>query len=150
MDSNGSVSTMQLYGGLIGVVSGSYSVYLAVTGSAMTTAAWGMLALGSVVTLHGLVLFTPAAARIGSASGPLMIGYSLLMGGNQALMSAGTGMTMGMDDSTGMDDMDGMGTMSSMDGATADAAMGTDAGMVAIALLMLGSGLIMTLRDDMM
>lgn len=142
---------MQLYGGLIGVVSGSYSVYLAVTGSAMTTTAWGMLALGAVVALHGLVLFTPAAARLGSASGPLMIGYSLLMLGNQALMSAGTG--MGTDESTGMggmDGMDGMGTMGSMDGATADAAIGTDAGMVAIALLMLGSGLIMTRRNEMM
>lgn len=149
MNSNQSVSTMRLYGGLIGVVSGSYSVYLAVTGSAMTTAAWGMLALGGVVLLHGLVLFTPAAARLGSASGPLMIGYSLLMLGNQALMSTGTGMAMNTDDSTGMD---GMNSMNGMDGSSTavDAAMSVDAGMVAIALLMLGSGLIMTVRDDMM
>ena len=71
------ISTMRLYGGSIAIVSGVYSGYLATTGVGMTTAAWGMLALGT-------------------ASGPLMIGYAVLMLLNQAWMASGAGMETGM------------------------------------------------------
>lgn len=130
-----SLSTMRLYGSAIALVSGGYSVYLATVGMRMSTAAWFMLVLGAVVAVHGVVLVTPFAARVGTASGPLMGGYALLMLLNQAWMASmgGTGMRNGM---TGMNSMGG-GT-------------GLDAGMVAIALLMLVSGVIMTARRDMM
>lgn len=80
-----------------------------------------MLAVGIVVLVHGVALLTPVADRISQASGPLMIGWSTIMLLNQALAA-----TM----------MDGPMT----------AGMGWDAGMVAIAILMLISGLIMTTR----
>lgn len=128
-----SISTMRLYGGAIAVVSGGYSVFASTAGMGMTTSAWFMLGLGAVVLLHGVVLFTPAAERLGSASGPLMLAYSVLMLLNQLLLSTDTmdgGMGSGM----------GSGTMG----------MGYDPGMVAIALLMLASGAIMTSRREMM
>lgn len=133
--SSDSLSTMQLYGSVIALVSGGYSVYLATLGTRMSTAAWFMLALGAVVIVHGAILLTSVAARVGTASGPLMIGYALLMLLNQALMASmgGAGMRNGM---TGMDSMRG--------------GMGADAGMIAIALLMLASGAIMTARREMM
>ena len=71
-----------------------------------------------------------------------MVVYSALMLLNQLRLAAGeTG-------STGMGGMNGMeGGMNSADAGMA--AMGTDAGMVAIAVLMLASGLIMTFRSEM-
>ena len=135
MDHSDGVSTMRLYGATIALVSGLYSAYLSVTGMAMTAGAWFMLALGVVVFVHGVVLLTPAADRLGDDSGPLMLGYAALMLLNQLRLqfTVGTGMTNG-----------GMGEMGSM-GPTA--MMGTDPGMVAIAALMLASGVIMTIRD---
>ncbi len=90
------ISTMRLYGGSIAIVSGVYSGYLATTGVGMTTAAWGMLALGLLVLVHGIVLVSPAASALGTASGPLMIGYAVLMLLNQAWMASGAGMETGM------------------------------------------------------
>ena len=135
MDHSDGVSTMRLYGATIALVSGLYSAYLSVTGMAMTAGAWFMLALGVVVFVHGVVLLTPAADRLGDDSGPLMLGYAALMLLNQLRLqfTVGTGMTNG-----------GMGEMGSM-GPTA--MMGTDLGMVAIAALMLASGVVMTIRD---
>jgi hypothetical protein len=63
-----------------------YSIFLATTGMNLTTGAWFMLALGAIVIAHGLVLLTPLAARLGTASGPLMIAYSVLMLLNQGRM----------------------------------------------------------------
>lgn len=131
------VSTMRLYGSGIAIVSGAYSLYLSTTGVEMSTSAWGMLALGVVVLVHGIILLTPAASWIGSASGPLMLGYSVLMLANQAWMSSLQGETTS-----------GMNT--GMMGDPMSPAMGADAGMVAIAVLMLISGIIMTVRRDMM
>lgn len=133
------ISTMRLYGGSIAIVSGVYSGYLATTGVGMTTAAWGMLALGLLVLVHGIVLVSPAASALGAASGPLMIGYAVLMLLNQAWMASGAGIETGM---SGMND----GTM----GQPMATGMGADAGMIAIAVLMLLSGLIMTARREMM
>ena len=141
MDSSDGISTMRLYGATIAVVSGLYSGYLSVTGAAMSIGAWFMLVLGAVVLIHGIVLLTPAADRLGTASGPLMLAYSVLMLLNQLRLGAGIGMTTGMGGAMGGMNSGSMGT---------GMAMGTDAGMVAIALLMSASGLIMTLRADMM
>jgi hypothetical protein len=157
MDDSTSLSTMRLYGAAIAIVSGLYSAYLSVSGMQMSTGAWFMLALGVVVIVHGIVLLTPLAVRLGTASGSLMLGYAGLMLLNQLRLAAGWTMsgTGGMDDG-GMDGMDGMGSSGGgmgMDGMEpiADAGMmGADAGMVAIAVIMLLSGLIMTVRHEMM
>lgn len=127
------ISNTRLYGAAVAFTSGLYSLWSASMSSRMVTSSWLMGVLGAIVLVHGAVLLTDSAARLGSASGPLMIVYSVVMLLNQALL--GTGM---MDDgSTG-----GMG--GSMGGSTMTAGMGWDAGMVALAVLMLISGLIMT------
>ncbi|KPN32006.1 hypothetical protein SY89_02763 [Halolamina pelagica] len=135
------VSDTRLYGAAIGVVSGGYSLWSASTATAMGTGGWLMALLGVVVLVHGVVLLTDYADRLGDASGPLMIGYSVLMLLNQALV--GTGMAGGM--GSGMNGGMGGGSMSGTAGS-----MGWDAGMVALAVLMLLSGVIMTQRtaDD--
>jgi hypothetical protein len=149
MSDAGGISTAQLYGASIAVVSGVYSLFQATTGAGMSGSAWFMAALGVIVLVHGVVLVTPAASALGRASGPLMVGYSVLMLLNQAWLASGVGDGMG---GGGMND-DGMmdggsmndGMQSGMDAASA---MGADAGMVAIAVLMLASGVIMTSRDS--
>ena len=129
------VTNTRLYGAAIAGVSGLYSLWSASMASRMGTGGWLMALLGVVVLVHGAALLTAYAERIGDASGPLMIGYAALMLLNQALL--GTGMMDGMG-STGMDGRMGMG--GSMAGTNA---MGWDAGMVALAVLMLASGVIM-------
>jgi hypothetical protein len=101
----------------------------------MSTGAWFMLALGAIVLVHGIALLTPVSDRLGSASGPLMLVYAALMLLNQLRLETGTMMD---------------GGMSGMDGGmnTGMAAMGADPGMVALAVLMLASGLIMTSKTD--
>ena len=111
---------IRLYAAAIAVVSGIYSVVSAL-GDAMGSMPMSdsiMLIVGVVVLLHGLVLLTPAAARFGRASGPLMILWAAIMLGNQALAAMTPSGSIG--------------------------AMSLDGGMVAIAILMLASGLIMT------
>ena len=143
------VSTMRLYGASVALVSGGYSLYQATTGMAMSGmgasgSAWFMAALGVVVLVHGAVLLTPAATALGRASGPLMVVYSVLMLVNQAwLATTGRG---GMMNGSTMNDV----SMSDGMQSGMDAAMGADAGMVAIAVLMLASGVIMTQRHEMM
>lgn len=129
------ISSTRLYGSVIAIVSGVYSLWLATGGAGMTGSAWLMLLLGVIVLLHGVVLVTPLAATIGSASGPLMIVYAALMLVNQVWMASRS-------DSGSVGGMDG--GMGGMDGA---AMMGPDAGMIAIAVLMFASGVIMTLRS---
>ncbi|WP_218055104.1 hypothetical protein [Haloparvum sedimenti] len=73
------VSNTRLYGAAVGVASGGYSVVSATTASRMVTAGWLMLVVGAVALVHGLALLTPAADRIGDASGPLMAVYALTM-----------------------------------------------------------------------
>lgn len=142
-----SQSTVRLYGSAIALVSGGYSLLLATTGAEMTGAAWLMLALGLVVLVHGVLLLTPAAARIGAASGPLMLAYAVVMLLNQAWIATADP-TGGMN---GLNGMGGMGGMGGMDGMTGiSAGMGWDAGMVALAVLMLASGVIMTTRRGTM
>lgn len=114
-----------LYASAIAVVSGMYSIGSAVAGSmgSMPVSDSVMLVVGVVVLAHGLVLLTPAAERLGRASGPLMILWAAIMLGNQALAASS--------------DESMMRTMS------------WDGGMVAIAVLMLASGLIMSRRERM-
>ena len=100
--------------------------------SRMVASGWLMAVLGIIVVVHGVVLLTDYADRLGSASGPLMIAYAAVMLLNQVLL--GTGM------------MDGGGTDMGMGGSGMTAGMGWDAGMVALAALMLVSGIVMT-RD---
>ncbi|WP_075936024.1 hypothetical protein [Halosegnis longus] len=121
------------YGAAIALASGLYSLF-AMDGGMASTAGTVMAVVGAVAVVHGIVLLTPVADRLGNASGPLMVGYSLVMLVNQAVaMDSGgssTDMGMGMDSSQ-------MGEMMSL-----------DAGMVALAALMLVSGLIMTRTDE--
>lgn len=132
------VSNTQLYGAAIAFASGLYSLWSASTASRMMTSSWLMGLLGVVVIVHGAILLTDYAARLGSSSGPLMIVYAVVMLLNQALL--GTGM---------MDDGSAMGMSGGMGGSGMTTGMGWDAGMVFLAGLMLISGLIMT-RDTTM
>lgn len=106
MDSMGMTDTTRQYGAAIALVSGLYSLLSATVGSGMMGSNSGLLMglLGVVVVVHGVVLLTPYASRLGNASGPLMIGYSLLMLLNQLLV----GVTGSADWEMGMDS--GMGS----------------------------------------
>lgn len=157
MNETGRISTVRLYGSMIAIVSGAYSVYLSTAGAgpsamatemAMTAGGWFMLALGVIVIAHGVVLLTPAFARLGTASGPLMIGYSVLMLLNQGWPAA-DGMTADDMDEGGMSNGMDSGTLGTTEQVGEMMAMGPDAGMVAIAGLMLASGLVMTARRGM-
>lgn len=134
------VSNTRLYGAAIAFASGIYSVWSASTMSRMGTSSWLMLLLGTIVIVHGAVLLTDYADRLGTASGPLMIAYAIVMLLNQVflgmdLMNGGRG--MGMSGGTGMG------------GSPMTAGMGWDAGMAILAVLMLVSGLIMTRNGKM-
>jgi hypothetical protein len=132
MNGDPAISTMRLYGAAIAFASGGYAV--AVGSTASTAGATLMWLLGVVVVLHGAVLLTSWVETLGDASGPLMLAYAVLMLANQAWMA--TMPTGGM--------MDGGGMNAGMMG------MGWDPGMVALALLMLASGAIMTVRREML
>lgn len=113
----------RLYGTAIALVSGVYSITSAIAGGmAMRPVSSAvMLVVGVIVIVHGLALLTPVAERLGRASGLLMILWAAIMLGNQALAAT---MTSGR-----------------MTGE-----MAWDGGMVAVAVLMLASGLIMSRR----
>lgn len=151
-DALGGVSTMRLYGGAVGVVSGAYSLWLSTAGMGMQRAtAWLMLLVGLVAFVHGLALFTPAATSIARASGPLMLAYAVVMLLLQAWMALSAPAMGGGMDGGGMDGGMGGGTNGGMGGgAGSGMAMGADPGMVALALLMLFSGAVMTLRRGML
>lgn len=148
MDSMNTTNTTRQYGAAIAIVSGLYSLVSATGGQGMMGSNSGLLMtlLGIVVVIHGVVLLTPYVHRLGNASGPLMIAYSLLMLFNQALVgvtgSADWGMGMGSGMESGMN-----GGMNGGMGSAMTAGMGWDLGMVAIAVLMLISGVIMTNRS---
>lgn len=133
MDDGPAISTMRLYGAVIAFGSGGYAVAVGSTGQ--TASATVMWLLGAIVVIHGALLLTDWVTRIGTASGPLMIAYAVLMLSNQAWMAT-------MTPSGTMD-----GGMNP--GPMATAGMGWDLGMVTLALVMLASGVIMTVRRDM-
>lgn len=136
------VSNTRLYGAAIAFASGLYSLWSASMASRMVTSSWLMGLLGVVVIVHGAMLLTDYAERLGDASGPLMIAYAVLMLLNQLLLATGV-----LADGSGMGMDDGMG--SGMGGSAMTAGMGWDAGMVALAALMLASGVIMTRTPSM-
>jgi len=140
------VSNTRLYGASIAFASGLYSLWSASMATRMGTGGWLMLLVGVVVLVHGVVLLTDYADRLGSASGPLMIAYSVVMLLNQALL--GTGMMGGMGSGSMNGGMTGGMNGGAMGASTISAGMGWDAGMVFLALLMLVSGVIMTRDRD--
>lgn len=122
----------RLYGGVIAVVSGLYSLWLSSTGLGEATGVL-MAVLGLVVLVHGVALFV-VPERLGDASGPLMVVWAVLMLLNQAWMAT-MARPAPMDGGMGMD-----GGMSP--------AMGWDVGMVAVAVIMLASGVIMWTSEN--
>jgi len=128
--------TTRLYASSIAIVSGVYAVLLPATAMAGSPMMGGegvgpggllMLAIGLVVLVHGVVLLTSWAPRLRRVSGPLMILWALIMLANQGLLAT----------------VSGWGGESGM-GSPMTTRMGWDAGMVAIAVLMLASGLVMS------
>ena len=113
----------RLYASAIALVSGMYSIGSAIAGgmSMMPMSDSVMLIVGVVVIAHGIVLLTPLAERLGRASGPLMIVGAAIMLANQLLATMSGSMMVSW-----------------------------DAGMVALAGLMLASGLIMSRRPSRM
>lgn len=113
------------YASAIALVSGIYSVTSGIVGgmAMMPLSDSLMLVLGIVVITHGIALLTPLAERLGRASGPLMIVWAAIMLVNQLLAAA------------------------AMSGSTMAS---WDAGMVALAVLMLASSVIMSRRRGRM
>ena len=133
-------SATPLYASSIAIVSGLYSIGSAagtmmstpmMTDTALAIGGWIMLGLGIIVLVHGIGLLTPAADRLGRRSGPLMVLWAIIMLLNQGVSALISGWGM---------------PGSRMGGSAMATGMGWDAGMVAIAVLMLASGLIMSRR----
>lgn len=131
-------SATRLYASSIAIVSGLYSIGSAagatmsmpmMAGGGLGIGGWIMLLLGIIVLAHGGLLLTPAADRLGNRSGPLMVLWAVIMLLNQGLSVTMRGWGM---------------SESQMGGGSMSAGMAWDAGMVAIAVLMLASGLIMS------
>lgn len=145
---DGEVSTTALYAAAIAIVSGGYAVLTAsgggmMAGSGTTAGGWVMLLVGLVALVHGIVLLTPAAERLGSWSGPAMIVYAVVMLLTRAVLP------MGMDSAQMGPMMDsGFGFGGMMGGYLGTMGPAGGPGMIALALLMLASGLIMTVRPD--
>lgn len=134
----GTHSPTRLYGSSIAIVSGLYSIGSAggtmmsapmMPGAALGIGGWIMLVLGIIVLVHGFAFLTPAADSIGRRSGPLMVLWALTMLLNQGLSAAIAGWGM---------------SGSQMIGGSMRPGASWDPGMVAIAVLMLVSGLIMS------
>lgn len=114
----------RLYPAAIALVSGTYSIGTAFVGGMGTMPMNDsvMFIVGIAVIAHGIALLTPLAQRRRRTSGPLMIVWAAIMLANQLLAATTLGSMM----------------------------RSWDAGMVALALLMLASGLIMTRGGDAM
>lgn len=141
MNSNPSpaLSNTRLYGAAIAIVSGIYSIASPATAmfgtqsmgsmsggmGSPSIAGWVMLCIGVVVLIHGVILLTPIAESAANWSGPLMLLWAAIMLLDQLYL--------------------GVSASGSMSTPTA-ASMTWDPGMVAIAVLMLISGLIMLPR----
>ena len=133
------ISNTRLYGAAIAVVSGIYSIASSATAmfgtqpmNAMDTGmagmgitGWVMLVVGVIVVIHGVILLTPVAVSLAKWSGWLMLLWATIMLLTQLYLAftANQGMP-----------------------APATVTMNWDPGMVAVAVLMLVSGLIMLPR----
>ena len=131
-------SATRLYASSIAIVSGLYAIGSSagalmsqpmMTDAGLGIGGWIMLGLGIVVLVNGIVLLTSLAGRLGRRSGQLMVLWAVVMLLNQGLSGAVTGWGM---------------PGSRMGGSPMTTGMGWHAGMVAIAALMLASGLIMS------
>lgn len=129
--------TTRWYGSLIAIVSGVYAIGMATWGAGMGTGDWFSLILGVVVLAHGVALVGRLSSGLDAASGVLMIVYAVLM-----VLAQGWAVTMGGRGMSG-------GAMGGqMMGTMGWSTMAWDPGMTAIAIVMLGSGLIMTVTGD--
>jgi hypothetical protein len=139
MNDDGGLTTL-IYAVAIALVSGGYSLLVGLAGIDVSfgmsgpqieivTSVWIMLLLGIVVLVHGVALLRLSGGRFGTISGLLMIGYSIVMILNQALV--GTGI------------FDGSGTAASSMGSGTVVGTSWDGGVVALAVLMLISGILM-------
>ena len=139
MNDNGGSTTL-VCAVAIALVSGGYSLLVGLAGIDVSfgmsgpqieiaTSVWIMLLLGIVVLVHGVALLRLSGGRFGTISGLLMIGYSIVMILNQALV--GTGI------------FDGSGTAASSMGNGTVVGTSWDGGVVALAVLMLISGILM-------
>lgn len=117
-------SNLRLYASAIAIVSGLHGIYVTTTGVQMTANAWFMLAVGLLVTMHGLILLTPRAPGP-LASGVRMIVYGVIMIADPILVATRQGVPGGP--------------------LSADpiASMGT----IAFGVLLLVSGAIMVVRE---
>lgn len=145
-------TTTRQYGAAIALVSGLYALVTATLGGGMTGSASAavMALLGVVVVAHGVALLTPYASRLGDASGPLMIVYALVMILNRALVRATGSANWGMGGTRGPMGPGMHGGMGTGAGGAAGVGMaggGWNLGLVALAVLLLVSGVIMTARD---
>ncbi len=125
------MSTMKLIGSIIAIVGGGYSIYFSTTSATMNTSMWLMLVLGLIVFIHGVLIMTRFASRLGRGNGVAMIIYSVLMLANQVWMETRE-------------------TPIGMNGGEMAESTSWDPWMTVIAVLMLASGLIMTVRREMM
>ena len=105
--------TMRQYGATIAPVTGAYSLLFVIIGGeimkSMGSVVMGLL--GIIGVGHGVILLTSYGDRLGIVSGPIIIGYLVLMLIKQAAISVnkgrnwrmggrmGTGMDSGMDSS---------------------------------------------------
>lgn len=124
------------YGGLIAVVAGFYAISMAAWGPMLGIVDWFMLVLGGVVLGHGVALFGRFSPSIDASSGVFMIIYSVLMLLGQVWAGVFGGTRMGS--------MGGQMGLMTMGWST----MAWDPGMTALAVVMLGSGIVMTATDD--
>jgi len=129
----GGLSATRLYASSIAIVSGIYSLagpaygllgMRGMMGQALEFGGWVMAVVGVLVIAHGVVLLSSYAARLGRSSGALMVLWATIMLLNQFVAGAMTGTL----------------------GPSMMRQMSWDPGMVAIAVLMLISGLIMLRR----
>ncbi|MFB6254784.1 MAG: hypothetical protein ABEI06_09245 [Halobacteriaceae archaeon] len=128
------VTNTQLYGSSIAIMSGLYSLWGAWASPQISPSGWIMILLGVIVIIHGIILLSGASDYLSGLSGPLMIGYAIIM----LLLQVISGSMM--ETNTEMNPV--------MDGTMPQATMGWDPGMVALAMLMLISGFIMLQSNE--
>ncbi|MDS0243810.1 MULTISPECIES: hypothetical protein [unclassified Haloferax] len=86
MDTMNTTATTRQYGAAIALVSGALLAALGDNRQRDGSSNSGLLMALLGVIVHGVALLTPYTSRLGNASGPLMIGYLLVMLLNQELV----------------------------------------------------------------
>lgn len=85
----------EMYGGIIAVISGLYSISLGMQSMNMASM-WLMYLLGAAVTIHGAALLVDMDLEFLESSGELMVGYSIVMLLNQGWMYSMNMLNTGM------------------------------------------------------